>query len=416
MTDVLSIMATAAVSRFPRPEFDGGHVIPTTSAPLPSGAATHMLDLAALGLALAFAAYIALRWRSRRAMAGLSIFSLVYFGFVRHGCLCSIGALQNVSLALFDASAPAPWLVFAYFAGPLVFALFFGRVFCGGVCPLGMIQDVVAWRPVKIPRWLERALGLFPYVYLAAAVLFAATGTAFLICRFDPFVGFFRFSGPLPMMLAGTAVLLVGMFVARPYCRFVCPYGVLLRWASLVAWRRMTIAPVENGKPECVNCALCADSCPYGALRAPVPPEKPKESKRRFGALARALLLAPVIVAASGYAGHLISKPLAGFNREVKLAAVLDESPDALPFDAETAAAVRERAASVECGFAVGATAAGIFLGLVAAFSIVALSTRQTGDHFRPDAMKCLSCLRCVEFCPIEKSVRGASSTVSSGD
>ena len=73
-----------------------------------------------------------------------------------------------------------------------MFTLFFGRTFCAAVCPLGAVQELVAVRPVKVPRWLDQALGLLAYVYLGAAVMFAATGTAFLICRYDPFVGFFR--------------------------------------------------------------------------------------------------------------------------------------------------------------------------------------------------------------------------------
>jgi hypothetical protein len=46
-------------------------------------------------------------------------------------------------------------------------------------------------RPVAVPGWLESGLRLFAYAYLGAAVLFAATGSAFIICRYDPFVGFF---------------------------------------------------------------------------------------------------------------------------------------------------------------------------------------------------------------------------------
>jgi len=401
------IIHSGVVSRFPRPEFDGGHVIPTTEIPLPPGVATHLLDLSVLILALALAAHIALNARSRRGMAALGVFSLVYFGFVRHGCLCSIGAIQNVALALFDSSAPIPWLVFAYFAVPLLFALFFGRVFCGGVCPLGMIQDVVALRPLKLPPWLERVLGLFPYVYLSAAVLFAATGTAFLICRFDPFVGFFRFSGPPLMIAFGAATLVVGVFVARPYCRFLCPYGVLLRWASLVSWRRVSIAPKgENGEPECVKCALCAESCPFGALRHPTPGKWPKPLSRGFRELALALILAPLIVVAAGFAGFLVSKPLSYFNRDVAVAAALDAPSRGLALDAATVADTKLRAETAETGFAVGTTLAGAFLGLVVAVAMVSLSTRPRNAIFRPDDMKCLSCLRCVESCPVEREKR----------
>jgi len=85
-----------------------------------------------------------------------------------------------------------PWLVVGIFALPLVFALFFGRVFCGSVCPLGAVQDVVLVRPLRLPMWLEHALRLLAVGYLALAVLLAATGSIYLICAYDPFVSFFR--------------------------------------------------------------------------------------------------------------------------------------------------------------------------------------------------------------------------------
>ncbi|MHC5086583.1 MAG: 4Fe-4S binding protein, partial [Planctomycetota bacterium] len=41
-----------------------------------------------------------------------------------------------------------------FFFSPLVFTLFFGRSFCAAVCPLGVIQDLVLLRPLKVPIWL----------------------------------------------------------------------------------------------------------------------------------------------------------------------------------------------------------------------------------------------------------------------
>ena len=52
-------------------------------------------------------------------------------------------------------------------------ALFFGRAFCGGVCPLGAIQELVVLKPVQVPRRLDNALGLLKYVYLGLAILLA---------------------------------------------------------------------------------------------------------------------------------------------------------------------------------------------------------------------------------------------------
>ena len=61
-------------------------------------------------------------------------------------------------------------------------------------------------------------LGLIAYIYLGASVIFAASGTAFIICRYDPFIPFFRMAGNTDMIIFGSCVLLIGLFVGRPYC------------------------------------------------------------------------------------------------------------------------------------------------------------------------------------------------------
>ena len=37
------------------------------------------------------------------------------------------------------------------------------------------------------------------------------------------------------LLLLGGAFVVIGMFVGRPYCRFLCPYGALLKLASSIS-------------------------------------------------------------------------------------------------------------------------------------------------------------------------------------
>jgi polyferredoxin len=241
-----------------------GYVTPEVQHPRPRSALWQTIDVTLLGLAMALAAWLALWRRSRAWLVLLTAACVAYFGFYREGCICAIGSIQNVTVAIVDPAHAVPYYVIAIFVLPLAAALFFGRVFCAGVCPLGAIQELVVLRPVKVPPKLDRALGWLKWVYLVLAVVFAALPVAhrdFVICRFDPFVGLFRFTGAAWLLIVGAVFVIGGIFIGRPYCRWLCPYGALLSVFSRYAWRSFSITPDRE-----LDCGLCNDACPYGAI------------------------------------------------------------------------------------------------------------------------------------------------------
>ena len=250
-----------AQDRFPRPEFESGYIYPTNQLPLQRAMIWEYLDVAVLIAALSLTTWLALKKRSRQGLIWMSVFSLAYFGFVREGCICSVGSVQNVALALFNGGYTIPLTALLFFIIPLLFALAFGRVFCAGVCPLGAIQELTGFKPVKLPKAVESVMISIPFIYLALAVLFSATKSQFIICRYDPFVGIFRLDAPFTMIIFGILLLIAGIFINRPYCRYLCPYGVLLNLFSRFAGKHLTITPAE-----CINCRLCEDACPYDAI------------------------------------------------------------------------------------------------------------------------------------------------------
>ncbi len=356
--------ATAfAEQRFPPPDFESGYHLPPTATPAPRAEYMQYVDGMVLLGALALALWFVYRSRSRRGITALSIFSLAYFGFYRKGCVCAIGSVQNVALALCDSHYVLPLTVLVFFLAPLLVALFAGRAFCAAVCPQGALQDLVLIRPIKVPAWLEAALGIIPHLFLGAGVIFAATGNGFLICRFDPMVPFFRFSGSLLMITLGGAFLVVGMFVGRPYCRFLCPYGALLRLVTVAAKWRVRVTP-----DTCTQCALCQHSCPFGAMREPTPQKsEPLPSARRR--LAGLLLLLPVLMGLCAWGGSKLA--LASHFAEL------------------------------------GGWVFGAWAGLVIGGKLTALSVRHNRTDFEPDSSACFACARCFETCPSERMRRG---------
>ncbi len=421
LTVLLSASAPAA-ERFALPEFKSGYVRPITQTPLPRADAYEVADLAVLAAALVLASYLALKVRSRRWLWVLMAGSLAYFGLWRGGCVCPIGAIQNVSLGLLGTGYAVPLVVIGFFLLPLVTALVAGRTFCAAVCPLGAIQDLVAVRPVRVPRWIDHALGLLAYVYLGAAVLLAATGALFLICEYDPFVSFFRLlplarpaatmealGGSKGKLVLGLCFLAAGLVIARPYCRWLCPYGAILRLLSRASKWHVSITP-----DECIRCTLCKDSCPFNAIQSPTtdppPTDRPIDRRR----LALLLVLAAALLAAGGVFGASLGGPFSKAHYTVQVAdRVRMEETGQVEGTVDMSEAFyatrRSRedlyadAAAVRAGFVRGGTWLGLWVGLVVGVKLIHLSIRRTRTDFTPDRATCLSCGRCFAYCPVER-------------
>ncbi len=407
----ISIQHSFSQQRFPKPEFETGYEQPSPETPEPRSSAMEVIDLIILIGALSLASWLALKKRSRRGILWLSVFTLLYFGFYREGCICSVGSVQNMTLAIFDPAYKISITVLLFFLLPLVFALFFGRTFCAGACPLGAIQDILVIRPISVPVWINRTLGFIPYLYLGFAVLFAATGTEFIICRYDPFVGFFRMDAPFLMVVIGIALLLLGLFFARPYCRVLCPYGVLLSWMSRFSKWHLSITPAE-----CISCKLCENSCPFDAIEKPVD-DRLRTSQTMKKNLNRFILfglLVPVWMFITGYAISSSHVFLSKAHPDVYLAELLITHPElkadqenldiqAFLESGQTFEELVENASLIREKFKTGGWYLGGFLGLVIGVMIMNQFIFRKREDYSPHKADCLSCGRCMDYCPVVK-------------
>jgi polyferredoxin len=400
--------AATAQFRFPMPEFESGYQHPETSAPLPARIPAGV-DIAVLTAAMGLTAWSVLKRRSRREVLLITAFSLVYFGFYRKGCVCPVGSVQNVVSAFVDRSAGVPLVIAAFFFLPLVFALYFGRVFCASVCPLGAVQEAAAIFPIQLPRPIDSVLALLPYAYLGLTVLSMVMGTGYIICRYDPFVGFFRQGATFNMLLTGGVFLLIGLFIARPYCRFLCPYGVLLRWASLFSKWHATITPAE-----CIECRLCETACPYGAIVIPTPDERPADRRTGIKKLGVLLLAAPVIIALAALTGVAAHELIARMHPAVQLAerVAAEERGEFAEHSLESEAfragkqpvtELYAEAIALKHQFKYAAAWFGGFMGLVVCGKLIRLSVIRKNTDYEADRGACLSCARCFDYCPVEK-------------
>ena len=138
--------------------------LPEHQIPLQRSYLRDYIDVIVLITALSVTSWLAIKKRSRRGLVWVSVFSLAYFGFFRQGCICPVGSVQNVALALFNTNYSIPLTALLFFIIPLVFALLYGRVFCAGVCPLGAIQELTGIHPLRLPKAVESALAAVPFI------------------------------------------------------------------------------------------------------------------------------------------------------------------------------------------------------------------------------------------------------------
>ncbi|MGE5421181.1 MAG: 4Fe-4S binding protein [Chloroflexota bacterium] len=394
--------------RFPRPEFETGYQYPVNQFEKQRAPGWEYFDVAVLVAALSITVWLTQKKRSRQGIVWMSVFSLAYFGFYRQGCICSVGSVQNVSLALFNTGYAIPLTALLFFIIPLVFAILYGRVFCAGVCPLGAIQELTGIKPLKIPRAAEVFLASVPFIYLGLAVLLSATDSQFIICRYDPFIGIFRLDAPHTMIIFGGLLLLAGIFVNRPYCRFFCPYGVLLNVFSRFAGKHLTITPAE-----CTNCRLCEESCPYNAIipaTQGLTAEPADTSRKRF---ILSIVFIPLLAVAGGLLFRNLGPALSGANQEIRLAReIRTEKETGIESISKDVVAFKESGRTEEELFAgelailerfrTASPWIGIFLGASLGIALVSLSVRTRRNDYKPDQGKCFSCGRCFRYCPIK--------------
>jgi ferredoxin len=405
LLSLLLFPAAALAQRFPKPDFESGYQYPNLFYGTPDETLWVILDLAMLVVLMSIVAWAVIKQKKRTPVMGVSILSVAYFGFFRSGCVCSIGAIQNVSLALVDSSYAMPVTVLLFFILPVLFAFLFGRVFCAGVCPFGALQELVNVRNYPLSKALAAALGIIPWIYLIFAVLYAVTRSSFIICRFDPFIGIFRLGGDIGLITFGALLLVAAVFTGRPFCRFLCPYGALLSLFSRVSIWKIKITP------SCINCDLCRNACPVDAIR---PPYGNKVKESRLQGVKRILMylvFLPVMAVAGAFILRMMSDTLSQANKDVRLynmAVQYERHPDIQqPLEVEafygqggTLEELTGRIEEIQSRFSIFSTVAGALIGLVIGLMLIGLSVKRTRKTYEIDDAACVNCGRCFSYCP----------------
>lgn len=244
-----------------------------------------VVDLVILGLFLAILMLILIRTLRRFAIlpgyraVRLAILAIVivFVGWWGQGQLSIVTVTGTLRTALEGASFE--FLLYDPFSlliwGTVIASLIvWGRgFFCGWLCPYGAMQELshalgraVGAPDIRVPDRWDRPLKKVKYAVLAALVvcaIFAPTWNDAL-AEVEPFktavtTGFDR-EWWFVAYAAGWIVL--GMFVFKTFCRYICPLGAFLALAGIV--RRTDWIP---RRPDCGSpCQLCKVRCNYNAI------------------------------------------------------------------------------------------------------------------------------------------------------
>jgi polyferredoxin len=163
----------------------------------------------------------------------------------------------------------------------LVVALLLRSAFCGWICPLGFLQDLVSnlssVLQKRIPGLrrgidslkkrgarlavLDRYLRYIKYLVLAWTVGGSAYFGYMVFRDYDPWstllnIAEFTFT---PGVFVLVVTLVASFFIERPWCRYACPLGAasgILGKASPIYLKREADA--------CTSCKICSKACPMG--------------------------------------------------------------------------------------------------------------------------------------------------------
>lgn len=213
---------------------------------------------------------------------------------------CPVGALQN-ELSAWKFRFPY------YVVGLLIlFGTIMGRLVCGFLCPFGFVQDLI--NRIPVPGKVKKLKGEFVLRKIRWLILIGFVIVLPIVVKLTPF--FCKYicpSGTLAGLLLSIGntelfgqygsifaiklsillgIIILGLFVSRPFCKYLCPLGLIYGWFNKISLVRMHVdtercthcgicekvcdmcvnPSLDPNHTECIRCMHCIKECPAKAL------------------------------------------------------------------------------------------------------------------------------------------------------
>ncbi|MEJ2121379.1 MAG: 4Fe-4S binding protein [Alphaproteobacteria bacterium] len=208
---------------------------------------------------------------------GFLIFTTFYLGFYLHAQLSVVNVLTFTNSLLtgfkweYFLTEPMTFILWCSVAGSLPF---WGRgPYCGWLCPFGALQELTnrVAKFFKVPQ-LRLPWGLHERLWPLKYIIFMgilglslySLGLAEQASEIEPFKTaiILHFVREWWYVLFAVALLVIGLFIERFFCRYLCPLGAALALPGRLRMFEWLRRYNECGSP----CQTCAKQCMVQAI------------------------------------------------------------------------------------------------------------------------------------------------------
>lgn len=232
---------------------------------------------------------------------------------------CPMGGLQALTTFFVRGSLPCSMSMVQIVMGIVLAAavVLFSKLFCGYICPLGTVQDllvklrnVIGWKGIEIKSGslADKVLRVIKYALLFWIFYMTATASELFCKNLDPYYAVATgFKGEITLWMSIVTVALVlvcGFFINMFWCKYLCPLGAISNslkfwvwivvlaaayyvlglvgvnvpwWALLDAFcvagylleilcgkPKLQVLHIMKNDAKCTHCGICNKHCPYG--------------------------------------------------------------------------------------------------------------------------------------------------------
>jgi polyferredoxin len=153
----------------------------------------------------------------------------------------------------------------------LLLVVLANKFICSWGCQFGTLQDLIfrlnednkgkpVFKRFKVPFAVSNSIRVIFFIIFTVIALNWAFD---IISPINPF----KIFSPALFGIVGIVfvafILVLSLFVYRPWCHFFCPFG-LIGWL----FEKISIFKIKVNYDKCIACGLCEKSCPSNAMKA----------------------------------------------------------------------------------------------------------------------------------------------------